>query len=32
MAAHSKRLILDRVMPERIEPKPMAQDNVLLDL
>jgi len=32
MAPMAKLLILDRVMPERIEPNPMVQGNVLLDL
>jgi hypothetical protein len=32
MAPSAKLLILDRVMPERIEPSPMVQGYVLLDL
>ena len=32
MAPSAKLLILDRVMPERVEPNPMVQGNVLLDL
>ena len=32
MAPAAKLLILDRVMPERVEPSPMVQGNVLLDL
>ena len=32
MVPTAKLLILDRVMPERIEPNPMTQGNVLLDL
>ena len=32
MAPAAKLLILDRVMPERIEPNPIVQGNVLLDL
>ena len=32
MAPHGKLLILDRVMPERIEPSPAVQAHVLLDL
>jgi len=32
MAPAAKLVVLDRVMPERIEPSPMIQANVLLDL
>ena len=32
MAPAAKLVILDRVMPERIEPNPLVQANVLLDL
>jgi hypothetical protein len=32
MAPSAKLLVLDRVMPERIEPGPIVQGNVLLDL
>lgn len=32
MAPSAKLLILDRVMPERVEPNPVAQGYVLLDL
>jgi hypothetical protein len=32
MASEAKLIILDRVMPERIEPDPVAQANVVLDL
>ena len=32
MAPMAKLLILDRVMPERIDPNPIVQGNVLLDL
>jgi len=32
MAPAAKLIILDRVMPERIEPNPLNQANVLLDL
>jgi orsellinic acid C2-O-methyltransferase len=32
MAPRTKLLILDRVMPERIEPNPVVQADVLLDL
>jgi hypothetical protein len=32
MSREARLLILDRVMPERIEPNPMGQSDVLLDL
>ena len=32
MAPSAKLLIVDRVMPERIEPDPMVKGNILLDL
>ena len=32
MAPEAKLVIVDRVMPERIEPDPVVQGNVLLDL
>jgi hypothetical protein len=32
MASSAKLLILDRVMPERVEPDPLVQGKVLLDL
>jgi O-methyltransferase domain/Dimerisation domain len=32
MAVGAKLVMLERVMPERIEPRPMVQANVLLDL